>query len=149
MTNSKINPLSDKMSIVRIAPVCNGKIYVVQRRPDGVKTPRLDLPIEEHLEHFSPNSEKYIRKIKEKYHLHLHTPTTPRFSVQYKSKTHNGSTVYLYILPLKSEDEIHFHEGEFVSSEDIAENATLYSLNLQKEGDLLGMAAELWEDFYA
>ena len=60
MTNSKINPLSDKMSIVRIAPVCNGKIYVVQRRPDGVKTPRLDLPIEEHLEHFSPNSEKYI-----------------------------------------------------------------------------------------
>ena len=57
--------------------------------------------------------------------------------------------MYLYILPLKSEDEIHFHEGEFVSSEDIAENATLYSLNLQKEGDLLGMAAELWQDFYA
>jgi hypothetical protein len=109
----------------------------------------LDLPIEEHLEHFSPNSEKYIRKIKEKYHLHLHTPTTPRFSVQYKSEAHKGSTVYLYILPLKSEDEIHFHEGEFVSSEDIAENATLYSLNLQKEGDLLGMAAELWQDFYA
>ena len=146
------NPLnlstSNNLPIVRIAPVCNGKIYVVPRRPDGVKTPRLDLPIEERVEHFSPNSEKSIRKIKEKYHLHLHTSATPRFCVQYKSESDNGSTVYLYILPLKSEDEIHFHDGEFVKSEDMEENATLYSMNLQKESGLLGMAAELWEDFY-
>jgi hypothetical protein len=58
------------------------------------------------------------------------------------------ATIFLYILPLKSEDEIHFHEGEFVTSEDISNHPEAYAPDLLKESELLGMAAELWEDFY-
>ena len=73
---------------------------------------------------------------------------TPRFSVQYKSPSHHGSTTYLYILPLKQEDEIQFHEGRFISAENINKHPKQYTSNLQIEGELLGMAAELWNDFY-
>ena len=72
----------------------------------------------------------------------------PRFSVQYKSASHNGETVYLYILPLKQEHEIQFHNGTFISADEIGTNSLLYSSNLQKESELIGMAAELWKDYF-
>ena len=98
--------------------------------------------------YISTKSDKTARKVKEKYQAHLKTSMTPRFSVQYKSPSHHGSTTYLYILPLKQEDEIQFHEGRFISAEDINKHPKQYTSNLQMEGELLGMAAELWNDFY-
>jgi hypothetical protein len=53
------------------------------------------------------------------------------------------------VLPFKSEDEILFREGEFVTSEDISKHPDAYSPDLQAESELLGMAAELWNDFYS
>lgn len=137
------------MPVIRIAPVCNGKIYVVPcASADGANL-LFDLPIEESVAHVSMKSDKAARKVKEKYQAHLSTSASPRFSVKYTSKPHEGSTAYLYILPLRQEDEIHFHEGKFVSAEDISNHPEVYSCNLQEEGELLGMAAELWNDFYA
>lgn len=136
------------MPIIRIAPVCNGKIYVVPRTSEDGKELRMDIPIEESVEHVSTKSDKAARKVKEKYQTHLRTSMTPRFSVQYKSPSHNGSTTYLYILPLKQENEIQFHEGRFISAEDINNHPKQYTSNLQMESELLGMAAELWNDFY-
>lgn len=136
------------MSIIRIAPVCNGKIYVAPRASKDGKGSFMDLPMEESVEHVSIKSDKTARKVKEKYQAHLKTSMTPRFSVQYNSPSHHGSTTYLYILPLREEDEIQFHEGRFISAEDINKHPKQYTSNLQMEGELLGMAAELWNDFY-
>ena len=136
------------MPIVRIAPVCNGKIYVAPRMASDGESLRLDLPVEESGEHISTKSEKAARKIKEKYQAHIHTDASPRFCVQYKSKPHHGRTAYLYVLPLRQEEEIHFHEGKFVSAEDITNHPDAYSRNLQEESELLDMAAELWKDFH-
>ena len=148
MKHSKFTPESNNMPIVRIAPVCNGKIYVAPRMASDGESLRLDLPIEESGEHTSTKSEKAARKIKEKYQAHIRTDASPRFCVQYKSKPHHGRTAYLYVLPLRQEDEIHFHEGKFVSAEDITNHPDAYSRNLQEESELLDMAAELWKDFH-
>ena len=148
MKQSKRLPKSDNMPIIRIAPVCNGKIYVAPRRAADGENLQWDLPIEESVEHVSNKSDKVARKIKEKYQSHIHSDASPRFCVQYTSKPHDGSTAYLYILPLQKEEEVHFHEGKFVSAEEITNQPETFSDNLQEEGALLGMAAELWAEFY-
>ena len=137
----------DNMPIIRIAPVCNGKVYVIPHTPEEGTTV-MDLPMEDRIEKVSPKSDKAARKVKEKYQLHINCDMQPRFSVQYKSASHNGETVYLYILPLKQEHEIQFHNGTFVSADEINTNNQLYSSNLQKESELLGMVAELWKDYF-
>ena len=150
MKHSNLLPKNNKMPIIRIAPVCNGKIYVVS--PHSVmedESSRMDLPMEECVRHVSANSDKEARKIKEKYHQHLQTDASPRFCVKHHSSKEKGTTIYLYVLPLKSEDEIRFREGKFVTSEDISKNPGVYSPDLQTENELLGMAAELWNDFYS
>lgn len=136
------------MSIIRIAPVCNGKIYVVPRTSTNGKGPLMDLPMVESVEHVSPKSDKAARKVKEKYDAHVSTSMSPRFSVRYTSTSADKSPVFLYILPLREEDKIQFHEGRFVSAEDIDARPEAYASDLQKESGLLGMAAELWNDFY-
>ena len=147
MKKPVLNPPTDPMSIIRIAPVCNGKIYVTPHTSNKEASPYWDLPIEEQVEHFSPQSEKAIRKVKERYSAHLRTTPLPRFSVKYQSAIHNGQTVYLYILPLSQENEIKFHHGQFVSAEEMTCQRKQYSANLNKERELLAMAAELWKDF--
>ena len=133
------------MPIIRIAPVCNGKIYVIPHTSEE-GTSVLDLPMVDRIEKASSQSEKTAHKVKEKYHLHVKSEMQPRFSVQYKSASDNGETVYLYILPLKQEHEIQFHNGTFISADEI--NGLHYSANLQKESELIGMAAELWKDYF-
>lgn len=147
MKSSSQPSIRNNMPIIRIAPVCNGKIYVAPHRAADGENLQWDLPIEESVEHVSIKSDKVARKIKEKYQSHIHTDASPRFCVQYTSKPHDGSTAYLYVLPLHQEDEIHFHEGKFVSAEEITNQPETYSYNLQEEGALLGMAAELWAEF--
>ena len=110
---------------------------------------RMDLPMEECVEHVSTQSDKTARKVKEKYHQHLRTDAHPRFCVKHRSSTEKEAIIYLYVLPFKSEDEILFREGEFVTSEDISKHPEVYSPDLQVESELLGMAAELWDDFYS
>ena len=147
MKDSLFNPPTDKTPIIRIAPVCNGKIYVVPRHSSENKNVYWDLPIEERVEHISQKSDKVACRVKEKYHAHIHTQTSPRFSVIHQLPSHQESIIYLYILPLQEESDIHFHEGKFIDAENIAEQAEKYSLHLQQEGELLGIAAELWDDF--
>lgn len=147
MKGSLQSTQADNMPIIRIAPVCNGKIYVIPHTSEkGILV--MDLPIEDQVDRVSPKSDKTARKVKEKYQLHIKSDIQPRFSVHYKSAPHNGETIYLYILPLIHENDIQFHDGKFVSAEEIATNFKQYSPNLQKEGNLLGMAADLWKDYY-
>ena len=149
MKHSNLLPKNNKMPIIRIAPVCNGKIYVTPRSVMDNESSRMDLPMEECVEHVSTQSDKTARKVKEKYHQHLRTDAYPRFCVKHRSSTEKEAIIYLYVLPFKSEDEILFREGEFVTSEDISKHPEVYSPDLQVESELLGMAAELWDDFYS
>ena len=139
MKHSNLNKESNKMSIIRIAPVCNGKIYV---------TPDMDIPIKEEVGHISEKSNRTARKVLEKFRNHIHTEATPRFCVKHQSTTEEGTIIYLYVLPLRNENEIGFHEGRFVSEEEMDKEAKKYSADFQKESELLFMSAELWEDFY-
>ena len=148
MKHSNLLPENNKMTIIRIAPVCNGKIYVNPRSDTAKNTSRMDLPMEECVRHVSVNSDKEARKIKEKYQQHLQTDASPRFCITHRSETEEETNVYLYVLPLRSEDEILFREGKFVTSEDINAHPDSYSPDLQTESNLLGMAAELWEEYY-
>ena len=146
MKGTLLHPQPDNMPIIRIAPVCNGKIYVVPHISEQQGTTVMDIPIQEYSQHMPTHSVKAVKRLKEKYHLHLQTEAQPRFSVKYKVSGNSQDTVYLYILPLKHEKEIHFHEGKFISTDEI--NPDDYSQELIKESELLGMAAELWKDYY-
>ena len=149
MKESLFNPPTNTMSIIRIAPVCNGKIYVTPHSFNKGEQEYMDLPIVESVEHVSVKSEKVACKIKEKYHLHIQTDASPRFCVQHKSASTGDATIYLYVLPLKQEDKIQFHNGQFVDAEHIQTHPEQYSHTLQEESELLDMAAELWEDYYS
>ena len=144
MKQSNLIQENSKKPIVRIAPVCNGKIYVVPRMMESEKNTVLELPIVGQVEHVS-TPEKTSHKVMEKFHQHVQTEASPRFCVMHQS---GPATVYLHVLPLKTADEIHFQGGVWVTSDDINDRPESFSTDLQKEGDLLGMAAELWEDFY-
>ena len=140
-------PEKKNMPIVRIAPVCNGKIYVTPRK----ESDRWDIPMEDEVTTTGRTlSVREVRRLKEKYLPHVRTGVQPRFSVKYTSRPTKGDeTVYLYILPLQSEEDIRFHGGRFVTTDDIQADAPLFSRKLVEESELLGMAAELWEDYYA
>lgn len=136
------------MPIIRIAPVCNGKIYVIHHTSEERENPKIDIPIEEYVHQAPTQSGKMAKKIKGKYRLHLQTDMPPRFSVKYKSPSDKQEIVYLYILPLKEENEIKFQGGKFITTDDIHHNSRLFSPNLQFESELLCMAAELWNDYF-
>lgn len=136
------------MHIVRIAPVCNGKIYVIPHPSTNEKNNRMDIPIEEYASQEPSKSGKTAQKIKGKYQLHIRSEIQPRFSVKYHSVSEQKGTVYLYILPLKEESEISFQGGKFITADEIRNNSERFGLNLQQECELLDMAAELWKDFY-
>jgi hypothetical protein len=107
----------------------------------------MDLPlIEEVVQHPTKSSIKQAKQLTQKY-KNITTTEEPRFSVRYVSPVNKEEHVYLYILPLSEENEISFEEGKFISADEIEKNAHIYSDYIQKESDLLGMAAELWNDY--
>ena len=143
MENPLLTPCKN-MPIIRIAPVCNGKIYVTPRHLSN----QMDLPLEEYTAVApSKSSNKLARLLTSKYESQIQTEDHPRFSVKYTSPHNQQEEVYLYILPLNHEKEISFEEGKFVTADEITANNQLFSKYLQKESGLLGMAAELWNDY--
>lgn len=131
------------MPIIRIAPIFNGKIYV---KPHA-SSHQMDLPLMEQVTcHPAKSSNKIAKQLTQK-HMDINTKEEPRFSVRYISPVNKDEHVYLYILPLGSEKEISFAGGQFISADEIEDQAHLYNDYLQKEGDLLKMAAELWNEY--
>ena len=137
------------MPILRIAPICNGKNYVVANHSSSRENNWLDIPIHEHLQTTPSPTGKTALKLKERYHAHIHTSEQPRFCVKYRNKSEHSDTVYLNVLPLEKEEDIHFSHGKFVGIEEIRASYPSFSPNLQEEYEFLGMAAELWNDFYS
>lgn len=137
----------EKMPSLRIAPVCNGKIYVVPRTDD--KYMGLDLPIEGYIYGCNIEADRYAKKMLAKdYGKYLTGTPEPRFSLKYLMNIPDGKrAVLLYVLPLNDESEIHFPEGKFVTPEEIENHPDRYSTFLKEEIDHLSVVAKMWEEF--
>lgn len=149
MKNYQQNPTSERMPTVRIAPVCNGKVFVVPHHSADGEISHWDLPIAEAVESADTVSVKTVKRLTEKYRPHVRTKVHPRFSVKYTSKADKQAVFYLYVLPLEKEDDIRFRDGQFVTPDEINADRRRFSPNLYEESELLAMAAELWADYYA
>lgn len=137
-----------KMPFLRIAPICNGKIYVLPRGIHGEEPGKLDIPMEDYIYANKTNLDLYAKEVEDKYKNNLEGSIEPRFSLKHmiKSKGQN-KTILLYILPLEEENQIHFKGGMFVSPEEIALEESKYSTFLLSELDHLGVAAQIWQEF--
>lgn len=138
-----------KMPFLRIAPICNGKIYVAPRNQQGEEPGKLDIPMEDYIYTCKTDIDKFAREVEKKYNNNLTGQLEPRFSLKYLVKAANGTqkTILLYVLPLNDESQIHFNGGKFVTPKEIETHSNLYSSFLQEEVDHLNVAAQMWEEF--
>lgn len=138
-----------KMPFLRIAPICNGKIYVAPRSQQGEEPGKLDIPMEEYIYAPKTDIDKFAREVERKYSNNLTGQLEPRFSLKHLTKADNGTqkTVLLYVLPLNDESQIHFTGGKFVTPKDIEADSSQYSSFLKEEMDHLNVAAQMWEEY--
>lgn len=138
-----------KMPFLRIAPICNGKIYVAPRSDRGKESGKLDIPMEDYIYAYKTNTDRYAKEVEKKYSDHLTDLPEPRFSLKHLVKGTDGTrkTILLYVLPLNDESQIHFNGGKFVTPEDIEANSNQYSSFLKEEIDHLNVVAQMWEEY--
>ncbi|MGL4519795.1 MAG: hypothetical protein ACRCUJ_08990 [Phocaeicola sp.] len=136
-----------KQVIVRIAPIFDGKVYLTPTN-SLAEQPLLDLPINEFLSVRMKEINSCAEKLCEKYPEALPQDTLPRFSLKYISQTESReSIVLLYILPLKSSNDIHFESGHFVEPKEIVAHPHSYNPTLVEEAEHLKTTAEMWKLF--
>lgn len=130
-------------NIIRIAPVCNGKLLLSQK---NTTSHIWDIPIERNLEGTLDDSKKYATKTTKRI---LGTNVQPRFILQYTEECSCGicNNVLLFILPLKTESDIKL-DGKFFNFEDIENNILQINPCIKKELEHLRDAASLWKEFY-
>lgn len=138
-----------KMPFLRIAPICNGKIYVAPRSYQGEEPGKLDIPMEDYIYACKTDTDKYAKEVENKYSNHITGQPEPRFSLKHLVKETNGvkKNIMLYILPLNDEEQIHFTGGKFVTPEEIEMNSAQYSSFLKEEIDHLNIVTQMWEEF--
>lgn len=137
-----------KMPFLRIAPICNGKIYVTPRSYQDEESGKLDIPMEDYIYTCKTNVDQYAEEIGKKYSNNIIGQPEARFSLKHWVERNGAKkTVLLYILPLSEEDQIHFAEGKFVTPEEIETNSTQYSSFLKEEMDHLKIVVQMWEEF--
>lgn len=140
--------VSSKVSIIRIAPVCNGKIYVTPRNKRK-EAGKWDLPMEEYFPPRQPDPNQYARAMVMSLQPYFTGKIEVRFSLKHWLQGNENSTiVLLYVLPLSNETDIHLPNGKFVSPEEITANhANQYSTHLQDEVEHLALVAQTWEEY--
>lgn len=145
-----------RYSLVRIAVVHDGKIYLKQRTgcPDEryENAPMWDIAVESPFEGPIEKSTEYAARIAKK--ICASKDTTPRLILKYTTTScdaDNQQRVSLYILPLQNETDLQkITGGRFFSFDEISETAARrYSPSLLSELDTLQMAAEMWKAFGA
>lgn len=138
-----------KTPFLRIAPICNGKIYVTPRKSQGEEPGKWDIPMEDYIYTCQTDSDRYAKEIEMRYSHCITGQSEPRFSLKHLIKLTEGTSkiILLYVLPLSSESEIHFANGKFVTPEEIAIHSNNYSAFLNEEIDHLSMVVEMWKEF--
>ena len=140
-----------KIPILRIAPICNGKIYVVPRNTQDKEYGKLDLPMEDYIYPNETDTDKYAGKIASQYLGNISYSSEPRFSLKHLMQTDKNNeskkTIILYVLPLTNENQLSNGKGKFVTPEEIEKNSSLYSSLLREEIDHLDMVTQIWKEF--
>lgn len=137
-----------KSVTIRIAPICNGKIYISPTNTSLEEEPLLDLPISEFQSIKMKEVNKCAEKLCMKYQEELSNNISPRFSLSYINKENSKeNTILLYILPIESEDKINFKEGFFIEPKKILNNQAKYSPILVEEAGHLQRTVEMWKLF--
>ncbi len=133
--------------MLRVAAVCNGKVYVV---PVPNDREYWDLPMKDICHGGQDKVNETLARIRETYQANLSDKPDFRFSLKYLFDTPFGSpvTILLYILPLKDESDIHFEGGRFVSPTEIVEDTDKrFCLFLKEEAEHLETVVEMWKTF--
>ena len=138
-----------KMPFLRIAPICNGKIYVAPRKSQGEEPGKLDVPMEDYIYACKTDSDRYAKEIEKRYSENIIGEPEPRFSLKHLIKANGKAkkTILLYVLPLDDEKQINFTGGKFVTPQEIEADSTRYSSFLKDEIDHLSVVAQMWEEF--
>lgn len=135
-----------RQNLLRIAPICNKKIYLIQD-----KTSVWDLPIEMLFDGSLRKAEKYATRLAYKHFAPAQPekPIFPRLILKYQTilRCSYVKNIQLYIFPLRQEKEISLPNGRFFSFEDIFNTPEAFSQRLRKEAEALQMAAEVWKEF--
>ena len=60
-----------RMPFLRIAPICNGKIYVLPRNTHSEEPGKLDIPMEDYIYACKTDTDKYAKEIEKKYSRYI------------------------------------------------------------------------------
>lgn len=137
-----------RYSLLRIAPVFQGKIYLIPRQGSSQEEVYWDLPIEGLFEGAILKSEAQAYKLTQNY-LNTRRSLRLRFLLHYKKIQECGciQQIRLYILPLYQEQAECCTGGKFISFEEMKQKPDAYNAMLIKEATSLQMAAEMWEKY--
>ena len=131
-------------NIIRIAPICNGKLLLSQKNIPSNKV--WDIPIERNFEGNIDDCRKYAVKTAGRFTTN---DVQPRLILQYGEECSCGiqKNILLFILPIKDEKDIKI-EGRFIGFDEIDKNSLQLNTHIKKELEHLKDAASLLKDFY-
>lgn len=133
-----------RQNIIRIAPICNGKLLLSQKNIPSNKV--WDIPIERNFEGNIDDCRKYAVKTAGRFTTN---DVQPRLILQYGEECSCGiqNNILLFILPIKDKKDIKI-EGRFIGFDEIDKNSLQLNTHIKKELEHLKDAASLWKDFY-
>ena len=139
-----------RTQVIRIAPVCRGKIYLVQQPAgsNGADSGEVwDLPIKQSCKGSFAECEAYATRL---VHSYNHTIVSPRLILKYRASfpcALASQQVLLYILPLDDRSDFPPSEGRFFDFDEIAAGKEHFNCCLLHEQEQLRVAAKVWNDF--
>lgn len=143
------NQSPQEKHIIRIIPICNGKIYLT---PHHGNKATWDAPIYSSFEGPLRKSQQHAKHIVQQHQAptrkNLFSPENhPRLILSYRTQDLIPSLVQLYILPVGQESELKFPGGQFFTCEDIRNNPKIFSHELIIECERLQLVAQVWKEF--
>lgn len=135
--------------LIRVAPVCNGKIYLYPYRSSADTV--WDLPLIYRIEEALSRSEKHALK---QAHTFLKdagcavkTLMSPRLILKYRMRHLTPYPIQLFILPLKNEADFKLPEGRFFDFHEMEGLKVRLSKILLAEKEHLQISADVWNTF--
>lgn len=140
-----------RYTVVRIAPICHGKIYLSKRKQTtccgSPSSSVWDLPVENSFEGPANKSGKYAKKV---IHKQWGIQESPRLLLHYKSSITCSCQqhIHLYIVPVAREEDLCLVNGKFFSFEEIMQNKEKFGASLLHELSHLQLAAHMWDEYF-
>lgn len=134
--------------VVRIAPVCNGKIYLTRQQTGDWSSAVWDLPLESRYQGPVEQSDRHARRtlqtLLKKPRIH------PRLILRQMVDNTLGTDkdiVSVYIYPMRQPNEFKTSNGRYFSFEELRTLSDRLGRLLPQELERLQMAAEIWHTY--